>query len=224
MATRSKRLVPVRAIHPGEVLREELRERGIKQKEFAQMIGVAPTHLNEFINGKRNLNENLAIKLEQALGISYKNWMNLHNGYVYDCKNIENRQNAETHTPVCGEMKAQLFKEHYSMKTGTGGDVQLSVILYEEDGVHYAYCAALDILGYGKTEAEAKQSFKTMVKEVITKSVANGTLSTMLRSYGWNKNQEPPKITDLISSNTELADIINNKAYKTIFKAVHIPC
>ena len=99
MATRSKRLVSVRAIHPGEVLREELRERGIKQKEFAQMIGVAPTHLNEFINGKRNLNENLAIKLEQALGISYKNWMNLHNGYVYDCKNIENRQNAETHTP-----------------------------------------------------------------------------------------------------------------------------
>ena len=57
MATKSKMLVPARAIHPGEVLREELLERGIKQKEFARMIGVHPTHLNEFIKGKRNLNE-----------------------------------------------------------------------------------------------------------------------------------------------------------------------
>lgn len=89
MATKSKRLVPARAIHPGEVLREELLERGIKQKDFAKTIGVQPTHLNEFIKGKRNLNESLAIKLEKALGISYKNWMSLHSGYLYDCKAIE---------------------------------------------------------------------------------------------------------------------------------------
>lgn len=108
MATKSKRLVPARAIHPGEVLREELLERGIKQKDFAQMIGVQPTHLNEFIKGKRNLNEDLAIKLEKALGISYKNWMSLHNGYVYDCKAIEekksNEQKATEFEAACGDM------------------------------------------------------------------------------------------------------------------------
>ena len=49
MATKDNRLVPNRAIHPGEILREELRERGIKQKDFAQSIGVQATHLNEFI-------------------------------------------------------------------------------------------------------------------------------------------------------------------------------
>ena len=95
MATKSKMLVPARAIHPGEVLREELLERGIKQKEFARMIGVQPTHLNEFIKGKRNLNEDLAFKLEKALGISYKNWMNLHNGYIYDLKAVEEKKNDE---------------------------------------------------------------------------------------------------------------------------------
>ena len=76
-------------------MREELLERGIRQKEFAKTIGVQPTHLNEFIKGKRNLNEELAIRLEKALGISYKNWMNLHNGYVYDCKVIEERKSCE---------------------------------------------------------------------------------------------------------------------------------
>ena len=95
MATRNNRLVPVRAIHPGEILREELQERGIKQKDFAQLIDMQPTHLNEFIKGKRNMNEDLAIKLEKQLGIPFKTWMNLHNGYVYDCKALEERRNEE---------------------------------------------------------------------------------------------------------------------------------
>lgn len=92
MATKNNRLVPAKAIHPGEILREELLERGIKQKDFAQQIGVQATHLNEFIKGKRNLNEDLAMKLEQHLGISYSTWMSLHNGYVYDCKAIESKR------------------------------------------------------------------------------------------------------------------------------------
>ena len=77
MATRSNRIVPARAIHPGEILREELQERGIKQKDFAQAIGIQATHLNEFIKGKRNLNEDLAMKLESQLGIPFNIWMNL---------------------------------------------------------------------------------------------------------------------------------------------------
>lgn len=95
MATRSNRLVPSRAIHPGEILREELQERGIKQKDFAQSIGVQATHLNEFIKGKRNLNEDLAIKLESQLGIPYKTWMNLHNGYIYECKALDEKRTEE---------------------------------------------------------------------------------------------------------------------------------
>ena len=76
-------------------MREELQERGIKQKDFAQMIGVQPSHLNEVIRGKRNLNEDLAIRLEKHLGIPFKTWMSLRNGYVYECKALEERQSEE---------------------------------------------------------------------------------------------------------------------------------
>lgn len=96
MATRNDNPVPARATHPGEILREELRKRGIKQNEFAQMIEVAPSHLNEFIKGKRDLSESLAMKLEKQLNIPYTIWMNLQNGYNYDIKAIEDR-NAEEH-------------------------------------------------------------------------------------------------------------------------------
>ena len=89
MATNNNRLTSNRAIHPGEILREELKERGIKQKDFAKAIGWQATHLNEFIKGKRNLNEDLAMRLESQLGIPFKTWMNLHSGYIYECKALE---------------------------------------------------------------------------------------------------------------------------------------
>ena len=108
MATKNNRSVPARAIHPGEILREELLERGIKQKDFAQQIGMQPSHLNSFIKGKRNLNDDLAIKLERHLGISYQTWMNLHHGYMYDCKAIaarcEEEQQAMDYESACAEV------------------------------------------------------------------------------------------------------------------------
>ena len=89
MATNNNRLTSNRAIHPGEILREELKERGIKQKDFAKAIGWQATHLNEFIKGKRNLNEDLAMRLESQLGIPFKTWMSLHSGYIYERKALE---------------------------------------------------------------------------------------------------------------------------------------
>ena len=41
------RITGFRAVHPGETLAEELKERGIKQKELAKAIGIQPSHLNE---------------------------------------------------------------------------------------------------------------------------------------------------------------------------------
>ena len=91
MATKSNKLIPVRAIHPGEILREELRERGIKQKEFAQSMDMSLSYINRFINGKRNLTEGLAIKLENILGIPRISWVNLQKDYAYDIKAIKMR-------------------------------------------------------------------------------------------------------------------------------------
>ena len=109
MATKDNRLIPGRAIHPGEILREELRERGIKQKDFAQSIGVQAPHLNEFIKGKRNLNEDLAMKLESQLGISFKVWMNLHNGYMYESKALKEKRTEEQYAVQFEQACADIF-------------------------------------------------------------------------------------------------------------------
>lgn len=91
MEKRSNNAVPFKATHPGEILREELKERGIKQKDFANAIGVQASHLNEFIKGKRDLNNEFALKLEKHLGIPFEMWANLQKNYEIDCKAIEAR-------------------------------------------------------------------------------------------------------------------------------------
>lgn len=89
MATNTKNIIPAVATHPGTVLKKELKARGIKQKDFAASIGMLAPNLSELITGKRNITEAIAIKLQEALGIPYQNWMNLQNRYYYVTKHQE---------------------------------------------------------------------------------------------------------------------------------------
>jgi len=69
------------AIHPGEILKEELEARGISQKVFAKTISVSYTMLNEILNGKRNISADFAILVEAALGIPAELWLNMQARY-----------------------------------------------------------------------------------------------------------------------------------------------
>ena len=63
---------PFMAVHPGMMIKPELDERGISQKEFAKMLGTQPSHLSEVLNGKRALTTELAVKIENAIGLPAK--------------------------------------------------------------------------------------------------------------------------------------------------------
>ena len=72
MATRNENPAPFMAVHPGMMIKPELDERGISQKEFAKMLGTQPSHLSEVLNGKRALTTELAVKIENAIGLPAK--------------------------------------------------------------------------------------------------------------------------------------------------------
>lgn len=55
--------------HPGEVIKDELEFCGISQRRLASEIGVPVSQLNEVLNAKRPLNAEMALLIEQALGI-----------------------------------------------------------------------------------------------------------------------------------------------------------
>ena len=62
-------LIPANAVHPGEILRDEIEYRGISQRDLARRIDVSPTIINEVLKGKRQLGTELALLIGAALDI-----------------------------------------------------------------------------------------------------------------------------------------------------------
>ena len=74
-------LTPVSAIHPGEMIKDEIEFRGISQKALAAEIGLPASVLNEVLNGKRAVTTEYALLLEAALGIEADLWLKLQSDY-----------------------------------------------------------------------------------------------------------------------------------------------
>lgn len=91
MATGNESGTPWLATHPGTILKYELEDRGISQKDFAAMIGMQKSHLNELIKGRRPMTKSVAEKVGSALGISAVSLVNMQTRYEYDIKVVERR-------------------------------------------------------------------------------------------------------------------------------------
>lgn len=70
MGISANNLQSFRPYHPGELVKEELECRNIKQKDFAKKFELPYTALNEILNAKRPITTEFALLLEAALGIN----------------------------------------------------------------------------------------------------------------------------------------------------------
>ena len=98
MATRNENPAPFMAVHPGMMVKPELVERGITQKEFAKMLGIQASHLSEVLNGKRALSTDLAVKIEEAIGLPAK--LLLSAQAQYDLESAQALPNDKQHETV----------------------------------------------------------------------------------------------------------------------------
>lgn len=79
---------PFVATHPGELIRDELKERHMTQKALAEETGIKASILCDTIHGKRPVSIGVAQALEKALGIPTYIWINLQTQYELDSANI----------------------------------------------------------------------------------------------------------------------------------------
>ncbi len=64
-------------IGPGEFIQDEIDERGLSQKEFAEILGFSEKHVNRLINNKEPITADTAKRLSKAFGSSAKFWLNI---------------------------------------------------------------------------------------------------------------------------------------------------
>lgn len=68
-------------IHPGEILREELEERGVTPAELSRQINVPPNRLTLIMQGLRSITGDTALRLGHWFGTGPQFWMNLQSSY-----------------------------------------------------------------------------------------------------------------------------------------------
>lgn len=95
METTNKTFVPVAAIHPTELIKDEMRERGLKRRELAARMGIKLPNLSRLLNKKESITPQTAIRLENALGIDADMWLSLQAAYDKDLVAIADRDNQE---------------------------------------------------------------------------------------------------------------------------------
>lgn len=69
------------AIHPGEILSDELAELGVSPAELARQIDVPANRISQIINGKRSITGDTALRLGHWFGTSGQFWLNLQSSY-----------------------------------------------------------------------------------------------------------------------------------------------
>ncbi|MGI8553553.1 MAG: HigA family addiction module antitoxin [Dehalococcoidia bacterium] len=69
------------AIPPGELIEEELAERGMTPLDLALLMGRPSQAINEIIRGRAQITQDAALELETALGIPAHLWLSLELDY-----------------------------------------------------------------------------------------------------------------------------------------------
>ena len=70
-----------RPIHPGELIKEELDYRNVRQNKLAEQMGISYKVLNDILNCRRPLTTSTAMLFEAALGVNARLLMRMQVDY-----------------------------------------------------------------------------------------------------------------------------------------------
>src|ERR1700693_6237758 len=73
--------MPRPAIHPGEILADELRELGVTPTELSRQIHGPANRITQIIHGHRGVTGDTALRLGHWFGTSAQFWLNLQSAY-----------------------------------------------------------------------------------------------------------------------------------------------
>jgi addiction module HigA family antidote len=88
----------MRAIHPGEILRDELAELRLSANAFAKALGVPTNRITGMLNTQRAITADTALRLARFFGTTPEFWMSLQASY--DVKKARQAVGAEINRRV----------------------------------------------------------------------------------------------------------------------------
>ncbi|MCY4155539.1 MAG: HigA family addiction module antitoxin [Gammaproteobacteria bacterium] len=71
----------MQAVHPGEILCEELEELGMSAKAVARELGVPQNRISDILRGRRGITADTALRLARYFNTTPQVWLNLQKTY-----------------------------------------------------------------------------------------------------------------------------------------------
>ena len=71
----------MRAIHPGEILKDELDEINLSANAFAKALNVPANRITAILKGQRGITADTALRLAKFFGTTPDFWMSLQSSY-----------------------------------------------------------------------------------------------------------------------------------------------
>lgn len=81
------------AIHPGEILREELEILGVSAAELARQLHIPTNRITGILNEERAITADTALRLGHWFGTSAEMWLNMQK--LYELRLAEQEKGAE---------------------------------------------------------------------------------------------------------------------------------
>ncbi len=81
------------AIHPGEILKEEIEARRLSANRLALDLGVPSGRITDILNRKRGISADTALRLARYFGNEARFWLNLQ--LIYDLEIAESAHGRE---------------------------------------------------------------------------------------------------------------------------------
>ena len=69
------------AVHPGEILKDELEEKGVSPASFSRQIDVPANRISQILAGKRAVTGDSALRFGHWFGMDPQFWLNLQAQY-----------------------------------------------------------------------------------------------------------------------------------------------
>ncbi len=80
-------------VHPGRLLRRELRARRLSANRLALELGVPSGRITDILNGRRSITADTAVRLGRFLGNGARFWLDLQG--QYDIARVERDRGSE---------------------------------------------------------------------------------------------------------------------------------
>lgn len=109
---------PFLATHPGELIRDELKERNMTQKQLAEKSGIKASILSDIIHGKRTISLKSAMALEKVLDIPAEFWLRMQTQYQLDAANISKRSEKNETIQLSIPVRDRLLLKELARKFG----------------------------------------------------------------------------------------------------------